>query len=148
MGADTSSTHLIFFIAALVLAASVVGVVFVNFNSISNAALEGGNRLSKQLKTDITIISDPANIPNSSGNYTFYVKNTGRITLAPEHVTVLINGIVIPDSGVNKTVIGGSTVWRPSDVLQLNVTYLIPSGDNSIKVVTEHGIDDTMEFIT
>ncbi len=147
MGAETSTTHLIFFIVAMILAAGVVGVIYTNVNAVVGASQQGANTLSKQLKTDITIINDPANIPRSGDNYTFYVKNTGRSNLAPEHVTVLINGVVVPDSDVTKTVIDGSTVWRPIDVLLLNVTYTgMPSGDNTVKIVTDNGIDDTMDF--
>src|SRR5574341_1690825 len=104
MGAETSSTHLIFFIAAMILAAGVVAVVFTNFNAVTDSSREGAVTLSQQLKTDITIINDPAEIPNSGNYYTFYVKNTGKSTLAPEHVTVIINGAVVPDNDVNKTV--------------------------------------------
>lgn len=147
MGAETSTTHLIFFIMAMILAAGVAGVVYVNVNSIKDATREGGNTLSKQLRTDITIINDPSNIPNTGGVFFFYVKNTGKSDLAHEQVTVLINGVVIQDGDVNKSVIGGSAVWRPADVLQLNVTYAIPNGDNSIKVITDNGIGDALDFI-
>ncbi len=147
MGAGTSTTHLIFFIAAMILAAGVVGVIYANINAIVWASQEGASTLSKQLKTDITIINDPAKIPISGDNYTFYVKNTGKSNLVPEYVTVILNGEVIPDRNVTKTVIDGNTVWRPADVLLLNVTYAgMPNGDNSIKIVTDNGIDDKMDF--
>ncbi len=147
MGADTSITNLIFFIVAMILAAGVVAVIYSNFNSVVGASGEGAGTLSKQMKTDITIINDPAKIPQNGNHYIFYVKNTGRFTLSPEYVTVLINGEAIPDGDVNKSVIGGSTVWRPAGVLSLNVTYAaMPSGDNAIRVITENGIWDTMDF--
>jgi flagellar protein FlaG len=147
MGADTSSTHLIFFIAAMVIASGVVAVIYSNVNSFAGASMESASTVSKQLKTDITVINDPSNIPKTGANYTFYVKNTGRSNLAPEHVTVIINGEMISDDNVTKTVINGTTIWRPADVLQLNVNYAsMPSGDNRIKVISENGIGDTMEF--
>jgi flagellar protein FlaG len=147
MGAETSSTHLIFFIAAMVIAAGVVAVIYTNVNSFAGASQESASTLSKQLKTDIKIINDPARIPKTGNNYTFYVKNTGRSNLASEHVTLMINGNVIPAKDVNLTVINGDIVWRPSDVIQLIVTYpSMPAGDNSIRIISENGIDDTMEF--
>ena len=149
MGADTSSTHLIFFIAAMIIAASVVSVIFTNVNAIVNASYISGNTLSKQIQTDITIINDPANIPKNGNIYTFYVKNTGRATLSTEYISVLIGGEYMPDNNVEKTVINGgsTTVWLSADVVQLNVTYpSMPSGDNTIRVITDNGVDDSVEF--
>ena len=149
MGAETSSTHLIFFIVAMIIAAGVAGVIYTNVNAVANATQSAGNTLSQQLQTDITIINDPGNIPKSGDIYTFYVKNTGKSTLTTELVSVLINGVYIPDDDVQKTVIGGgtTTVWRTSEVLQLNVTYAsMPSGDNNLRLITENGVDDSFEF--
>ena len=149
MGAETSSTHLIFFIVAMIIAAGVAGVIYTNVNAVANATQSAGNTLSQQLQTDITIINDPGNIPKSGDIYTFYVKNTGKSTLTTELVSVLINGVYIPDDDVQKTVIGGgtTTVWRTSEVLQLDVTYAsMPSGDNNLRLITENGVDDSFEF--
>jgi flagellar protein FlaG len=150
LGAETSTTHLIFFIVAMIIAAGVSVVIFTNVNSVVNATQASSNTLSQQLKTDITIINDPNNIPKSGDVYTFYIKNTGKSTLSPDLVTVLINGVYIPDDDVQKTVIGGvsNTVWRPADMLTLGITYSsMPNGDNYIRVITENGIDDSFEFI-
>lgn len=147
MGAETSTTHLIFFIAAMVIAAGVVGVIYSNVNSFAGASRESASTLSKQLKTDITIINDPSRIPKTGDNYTFYVKNTGKSNLAPEYVTVIINGEIIPAGDVTMTVINDTAVWRPSDVLALNVMYAaMPAGDNNIRIISENGIDDAMDF--
>ena len=149
MGAETSSTHLIFFIVAMIIAAGVAGVIYTNVNAVANATQSAGSTLSQQLQTDITIINDPGNIPKSGDIYTFYVKNTGKSTLTTELVSVLINGVYIPDDDVQKTVIGGgtTTVWRTSEVLQLDVTYAsMPSGDNNLRLITENGVDDSLEF--
>ncbi|MCD4769471.1 MAG: hypothetical protein K8R35_04825, partial [Bacteroidales bacterium] len=105
--------------------------------------------LSNQLKTDITIINDPGKIPNEDNVYTFYVKNTGKSTLTTELVSVLVNGVYILDKDVEKTVIGSEapTVWRTSEVLQLDVTYAsMQQEDNDLRVITENGVDDFLEF--
>lgn len=149
MGAETSSTHLIFFIVAMIIAAGVASVIYTNVNAVANATQSAGNTLSQQLQTDITIINDPGNIPKIGNVYTFYVKNTGKSTLTTELVSVLINGVYIPDDDVQKTVIGGgtTTVWRTSEVLQLDVTYAsMPLGDNNLRLITENGVDDSFEF--
>lgn len=149
MGAETSSTHLIFFIVAMIIAAGVAGVIYTNVNAVVNSTQSASSTLSNQLQTDITIINDPGNIPKSGDIYTFYVKNTGKSTLTTELVSVLINGVYIPDDDVQKTVIDGgiTPVWRTSEVLQLDVTYAsMPSGDNDLRVITENGVDDFLEF--
>ncbi len=149
MGADTSTTHLIFFIAAMVIAAGVVGMIFTNVNAIINASHASGNTLSHQIATDIKIINDPDNIPKNGNIYIFYVKNTGKSTLTTELVNVLIEGEYIPDSDVQKTVMNGidPSILRSCEVMQLNVTYAsMPSGDNVIRVITENGVDDSLKF--
>ena len=148
MGAETSSTHLIFFIVAMIIAAGVAGVIYTNVNAVVNSTQSASSTLSKQLQTDITIINDPGKIPESGNVYTFYVKNTGKSTLTTELVSVLVNGVYIPDAAVQKTVIGGgtTTVWRTSEVLRLDVTYASMLSDNNLRVITENGVDDFLEF--
>ena len=148
MGAETSSTHLIFFIVAMIIAGGVVSVIYTNVNTITRSSGEGAARLSEQLRTDITIINDPANIPKSGNNYTFYVKNTGKSTLSHSFINVIINGQMVPDSNVTKTVVDGITVWRPSEVLKIEVTYSSMLFENKIRIITENGIEDTLEFTT
>ena len=149
MGAETSSTHLIFFIVAMIIAAGVAGLIYTNVNAVVYSTHSASSTLSKQLQTDITIINDPGNIPKNGDIYAFYVKNTGKSTLTTELVSVLINGVYIPDDDVQKTVIDGgiTPVWRTSEVLQLDVTYAsMPSGDNDLRVITENGVDDFLKF--
>ncbi len=148
MGAETSSTHLIFFIVAMIIAASVAGMIYTNVNAVVNSTQSASSTLSNQLQTDITIINDPDNIPKSGNVYTFYVKNTGKSTLTTELVSVLINGVYIPDEDIQKTVISeGTTTWQPTDVLQLDISYHgMPIGDNYLRVITENGVDDFLEF--
>lgn len=149
MGAGTSATHIIFFIAAVIIAGSVVGALFVNTQSVTDSLSAASKTLSEQLRTDITIINDPENIPTSGDVYTFYVKNTGNTILPIEYVNVIIDGVIIPDADMTKTLVDGSSTWNYGDVLQIDVTYPgLPSGDHTIRVITENGIDDTMDFKT
>lgn len=150
MGAETSSTHLIFFIVAMVIAAGVAGVIFTNVNAIANASQISSSTLSRQLRTDITIINDPNNIPRSGSVYTFYILNTGKSTLSTEYLNVLINGVYVPDDDIQKSIInyGSTATWRPADILQIDISYpQMQDGDNYIKVITENGVFDSFEFI-
>jgi flagellar protein FlaG len=147
MGAGTSATQMIFFITSVIIAMGVVGALFLNIQSISTAATMGSKTFSGQLRTDITVINDPEIIPNSSGAiYTFYVKNTGKEDLSTQYITVLIDGSLVPDGNLNKTILNGDAVWMPGDVLQINATVSIDPGSHSLRVITENGIEDSFEF--
>ncbi len=146
MGAGTSATHIIFFIVSVVISLGVAGALFMNVQSISNAATAGSKTLSEQLKTDITVINDPDSIPYSGGVYTFYVKNTGKEALSTAYVTVLIDGTFVPSENLNKTIIEGGTIWQTGDVLKINATVTIASGSHKIRVMAENGVEDEFEF--
>ena len=105
MGAGASATQMVFFITSVIIALSVVGAMFLNIQSISSAAIVGSKTFAEQLKTDITIINDPEMIPYSSGNYTFYVKNTGKEGLGIQYITVIIDGTIVTESKLNKTIL-------------------------------------------
>lgn len=140
-------TQLIFFIAAIVIAVGVIGVVTVNVQSISASYGMNSKTLSDQLKTDITIINDPAAIPYTSGNYNFFVKNTGKSTIDPTTVNMFIDGNYT--NVTNKwTVMEGGTLWYPTYVLRLNYTTatLFTAGDHTVRVVAGNGVFDTMPF--
>ncbi|MHC1565422.1 MAG: archaellum stator protein ArlG [Candidatus Syntropharchaeales archaeon] len=145
---DVGASHVIFFAAAMVLATLVVGVISVNIHSISDASISSGTALSKQIKTDITIISDSSQIPTNGSYRVFYVKNTGKTNLDINQVNVFVDGKYITDgSTVLKVLDTGETTWREGEVLEVNVASSeISSGDHSLRIITENGISDTMDF--
>lgn len=144
-------SQMIFFIGAIVIAVGVLGVVTTNVQSISVSYGLGSKTLADQLKTDITIINDPAAIPYDSvgDNYSFYVKNTGKNTLDNSIVNMFIDGNYI---NVTKkmTIMDGGSIWYPAYVLRLNYTIAtpLPSGDHTVRVVAGNGVFDTMAFRT
>ena len=148
MGAGASATQMVFFIASVIIALSVVGAMFMNVQSLSSAVIIGSKTLSEQLKTDITVINDPEIIPNSSGIYTFYVKNTGMQELGTEYITVIIDGTIISDNNLNKTILEGGQTWLTGDVLKINATISPAAGNHNLRVITANGIEDTFSFGT
>ncbi|MDO8728155.1 MAG: flagellar protein G [Candidatus Methanoperedens sp.] len=144
-----SISHLIFFIGAIIIAVGVIGVVTTNVQSISASYGMNSKTLADQLKTDITIINDPAKIPNSSWNYSFYVKNTGNTKLNPDEVNMFVDGNYTRN--LTYSVID-VTQWSPPSVLVLNYTYsagknpTLPPGDHNVRVVVGNGVFDTMAF--
>lgn len=146
MGAGESATQMIFFIASVMIALSVVGAIFLNVQSLSSSVIIGSKTLSEQLKTDITVINDPEIIPNSSGKYTFYVKNTGIQELSTKYVNIIIDGTIISDNDLNKTIIEGGQTWLTGDVLMINATIPLAAGNHNLRVITGNGIEDTFLF--
>ena len=148
--AETAMTHMIFFIAAVILAMGVVSVLSVNVQSISGAPSASSKVISGQLRTDITVINDPNTVPYmNSEYYTFYAKNTGKSELNIDYVDLVLNGVLIPPQNLTADVLDGDVMWRPGDVLIINVTTSqLSSGDHSVRVITENGKSDSMSFKT
>jgi flagellar protein FlaG len=146
MGAGTSATEMVFFITSIIIALSVVGAIFMNVESISGAATIGSKTLIEQLKTDITVINDPGYTRHSSGNYTFYIKNTGAQELGTEYINVIIDGTFIPNDKLDKKILVSET-WLTGDVLQINATIdKLPGDNHNLRVITANGIEDTFSF--
>lgn len=149
MGAGTSATEMVFFITSVMIALSVVGAIFMNVQSLSSAVTIGSKTLTSQLKTDITIINDPDFTQYSSGNYTFYIKNTGTEELDTEYINVIMDGTLISDSNLSKTIIGGGQTLLTGDVLKINATVgSLGTGSHNLRVITANGIEDTFTFGT
>lgn len=148
MGAGASATQMVFFITSVIIALSVVGAMFLNIQSISSAAIVGSKTLAEQLKTDITIINDPEYIPYSSGNYSFYVKNTGKEGLSILYISVIIDGTILTESNLNKTILEGGQIWLSGDVLQINASTSLEAGSHNLRIITGNGIEDTLLFRT
>lgn len=146
MGAGASATQIIFFIVSVVIALGVAGALVTTIQPLTSAANMGSKTLSGQMKTDITVINDPELIPFSNGNYTFYVKNTGNEELSTNDISVLINGVFIPDNSLTKTMLSGNTMWRIGDVMQLNVSTSLSSGSHNLRVITFNGVEDSFAF--
>jgi len=143
-------TQLIFFISAIVIALGVIGAVTINVQSISASYGSNSKTVADQLKTDITIINDPGVIPNSSSNYSFYIKNTGESTLDPASVNMFVDGKFTQN--LTYTVMDGGSFWYPTYVLRLNYSTVknppLSGVDHSVRVVAGNGVFDTMNFRT
>ena len=142
-----SITHLIFFIGAIIIAVGVIGVVTTNVQSITASYGMNSKSLADQLKTDITIINDPASIPYINNNYSFFIKNTGKSTIDPTTVNMFVDGNYT--NVTNKwTVMESGNLWYPTYVLRLNytTTTALSTGDHTVRVVAGNGVFDTMPF--
>jgi flagellar protein FlaG len=143
MAADSSVSHTLFFIAAVLVAGSLAGVFIGLANDMSQTMQERGDAISEQLQTDITIINDPVAVPYSDSTLTLYVKNTGTSTLSRNSLTILVDGLY-----QNYTVSGaaGDPSWVPQKVLEIEMEVVLLPGDHGVKVVTANGVADEMRF--
>ncbi|MEA3557953.1 MAG: flagellar protein G [Candidatus Thermoplasmatota archaeon] len=141
MGMSTSSTQLVFFIAAMVIASGLVGLFAETVTSMSDGVNSRGDMVYDQLMADITIINDPYNIPNNP--VLIYVKNTGRVKIASTVDALVDNEPKI--SGVNLTVLEGGD-WDPGKILKIDVDVNLAAGEHTVKVIIENGQSDRITF--
>ena len=59
MAADTAITHMVFFIASILVAASIAGVIIAVSNNMANDLVAKENGISDTMQTNIEIINDP-----------------------------------------------------------------------------------------
>jgi flagellar protein FlaG len=147
--AEISVPTLILFIASIVIAAGVAGVLIDTVSGISNAVDDRGSDVSKSIKTDAEIISDPeAGVYNESENtLTLYVKNTGVRTLSTGNSTIdlFLDGRY--QTTVTLSVVSGSE-WTPNAVVELTVSGVsLSPGDHRVKLIVDSD-EETFDFRT
>ncbi|NYT18971.1 MAG: flagellar protein G [Methanosarcinales archaeon] len=148
--AETAITHRIFFIAAIIIAMTVIVIMTSNVQSLTGATASSSKVLSEQIKTDITIISDPEIIPYNSTlkEYTFYAKNTGRTDLDTEYIDVFIDGLHVDPQNLELEFFEPDVLWQPGNtlVIGVKVTTEMTEGDHRILIAAENGKSDSMDF--
>jgi flagellar protein FlaG len=149
--ASVSATHLVLFIAAILVAAAVAGTVTQSASRMGSAIQSDSEVDAEQVDAEIEVVSD-ADSPNavynnSSDTLTLYVKNVGARTLpsSPGTVPVLVNGDY--QSNVETTVLDAGE-WRPGTLLRIRVTVVLADGARTRVVVTPTGARDLFVFTT
>jgi len=148
--ASVSASHLIIFIASILVAASVAGTITSTVGQLSDAVDDLGVDASQEVRTEIEIISDSgAQVydRDGNGNITLYVKNTGSQRLPADGVgmDVIVDGIYRTE--VSMTVVDGS-VWRPGTVVRMGISIPdLQSGDHRVQL-TIYGDREVFEFNT
>jgi len=149
--ASVSTSHLILFIASLIIAASVAGTFMSGVERLSGALGDRSIDVSGDIETDVEIISDPGSgaVYNSSGNenVTVLVKNTGSTDLqaTKDQIEVLLDGKY--QSNVSMKVVDGPA-WSVGNVVRVNIsTGGISDGDHRVKL-TVNGDEEGVEIRT
>lgn len=148
--ASVSASHLIIFIAAMLVATAVAGTLTAEVNRLSSAIDEQGLDVSKDVRTDIEVISDSgsANCCHDEGNVTLLVKNTGSQNLPKDanQVDILVNGSYEPDIEIVEIVDSGETEWNTGNVARINATVgTLSSGDHRVKIIV-NGDEEVFTF--
>jgi flagellar protein FlaG len=145
-----SATHLVIFIASIVVAAGVAGTLVTQVDRVSDSITDQTEGVEDQIDTDIQIISDtgdPGSIYNSSSDeLSLYVKNTGETELQIERDTigVLIEGQFKEPSNVTR-VNDDSVRWPSGSVVEITVNSVDIAGDTRITVAV-NGNEDTIRL--
>lgn len=143
MGFSVSSTHMVFFVASMLVASVVAGVVVKSTFSVRDGISTKQKEIEDNLKTDIEIINDPGNMPNDP--LKVYVKNTGSTEINKSDVNLLINGTLYPSTNI--TIIdGGGYIWGPTEVISIEAGIELPPGDHWLKVIGSNRVNARFKF--
>ncbi|WP_122089588.1 CARDB domain-containing protein [Halalkalicoccus subterraneus] len=147
---SVSISHLIIFIASLLIAASVAGTLIASVEQVSNSVDEQSEDLSQQVDTDLTVISDPASTAiyeeeDGNGTVTVLVKNTGRSTLDGSELDVLLDGTYRNERTVD--LVSGGQRWSSGAVAAVTIDLdgRLDGGDHRVTVIA-HGSRATFDF--
>ncbi|MGQ4555852.1 flagellar protein G [Halobellus sp. GM3] len=145
--ADVSVPSLILFIASIVIAAGVAGVLIDTVTGISGALDDRGADVAENIRTDVEVISDSESSVYDGQNVTLYVKNTGRRTLPATGETFDVIVDAEYRTNVSVTLVDGSgDDWTPHGVVGVTIHDLnLDPGDHRV-TLTVDGDEETFRF--
>lgn len=150
--ASVSISHLILFIASLVIAASVAGTMTAGVDRLTGAIDDESLDMAETVRSDVEVISDSgAGVYNQSGeeNVTLLVKNTGSNTLPVDAKAfdVLLDGRYEVNVTVSP-VTADADSWRPGEVVRLEIDAPgLSAGDHRVRLVVG-GDEEVFRFRT
>lgn len=144
MGFSLTGTHLIFFIAAVIVAGIVSGVFIAVTLNVSTSLSERGDRVQEQLDTDFKVINDPDSIPKTGYYYIFYLKNIGgkKLITTNETFQLFIDGDII---ATTKYYFADDSL-QVSKVTEIYTNASLLPGDHTLRVVGPLAVDSKFTF--
>ena len=145
MGFSLTGTHVIFFVAAVIVAGMVSGVFIAVTMNVTTSLSNRGDRIKEQLNTDFAVINDPNIIPMTGAYYIFYLKNIGgvRLTTSNQTFQVFIDGELI---GTDNYYFENTSIPIDS-VTSLYVNATLTTGDHTLRIVGPQAIDKEFAFM-
>lgn len=155
---SVSASHLVIFIASVVVAAAVAGTLVTEVDQVSQSVTDQSADVSESIQTDVQIISDKSNqtdaiYDDGANNVTLLVKNTGstELTARSDAVDLLVEGRFITPENVTVELVEApeETAWSPGSVIEvrvdLNGTFDSLDGPTRVSVVVNDN-EDTIRF--
>jgi archaeal flagellar protein FlaG len=145
MGFSLTGTHVIFFVAAVIVAGMVSGVFIAVTMNVTTSLSNRGDRVAEQLNTDFDIINDPNIIPLIGPYYNFYLKNIGgaRLTTTNQTFQIFIDGELI---GLSQYYFENTSI-QIEGITTLYVNTTLASGDHTLRVVGPQAVDREFTFM-
>ena len=151
--ASVSISHLVIFIASLLVAATVAGALVTGVDRISGSVTDRSLDTSQEVRTDLTIISDAGsdavyNVSGGNGTVTVLVKNTGSLNLdaTADQVDVLVDGEYVPTGDLTVTSLEGEPLdWRTGSVVRIEIDRTLDAGDHRVQI-SANGDDEVLRF--
>lgn len=144
MAADSSFSHIIFFIASILVAVSVAGVIIGISGSMAQEIKLKADSAVSEMGTSVVLLNDPREVPYSNGTLTLYLKNTGDISQDYDDIMIFIDG-----QYVTRTVVpinGNAAALAPGGTVRLDAEAALGPGDHSVKAAVAHGGSAAMDF--
>lgn len=144
MGFSVTGSHVVIFIASIIAAGAVSGVILAVTYGVNSSLSDRGVRLQELIDTDFVVINDPEYIPTSGTDYLFYLQNIGstQLTTSNETFTLFLNGELIVTATYNFS----ATKIKQGEISTLYIdTSEISAGDHTLRVVGPQAVED--EFI-
>lgn len=144
MGFSLTGTHVIFFIAAVIVAGMVSGVFIAEIMNITTSLSNRGDRLKEQLDTDFAIINDPDTIPKTGHYYIFYLQNIGgsSLTTTNQSFQLFIDGEII---GIANYYFNDTSIPKEG-MTKLFINTTITTGDHILRVVGPQAVVEEFTF--
>lgn len=149
--ASVSVSHLVLFIASMLVAATVAGALVTGVDRISSSVTDRSLETSEEVRTDLVIISDAGSdavYDDPNGTITLVVKNTGSSNLDARagQIDVLVDGEYVPRSDVNVTSLeGDDAAWETGSSVRVEVDRSLGGGDHRAQV-SANGDEEVLRF--
>jgi archaellum component FlaF (FlaF/FlaG flagellin family) len=130
----------------------VLGTIFIFSKNIllqdRQSMMATGKIVAENVNTHVFI--ETANY--SLSTISVQAKNQGSTTLKIEYLDIYIDQIRIPRDVSNRTIsivapdITNPGLFDPDETIEINVTFPLPSGNHTVKLVTEHEASSSKIF--
>ncbi len=157
MGFSNITSHLLLFIATLLISTGLVIIFKGYIDASSDSLLKQQQFVSNQFETDITIENvgyDNTTAPDIHNITVVDVRNVGSSILDPDRIYAYIDGVwIIKNAGnmsisvLNDTDTVNPGYWDPKELLEIEIYGNLNSTvTHTVKVSTEYGISDSELF--